>query len=418
MKRSVAFTKDQSGSVATIFGMSVFALCMMTGLALVSVDVGWSNTATQRALDAAVLAGAIPTNVSDAERIAIAERSYMANQIIAPTDDAKVELAKSEPGQFGTTETTVYGTAIVERRSPFMALFGRKSVSITAKAAAKKADGSPICMLGLDPTEDATIDFNGHASLELKNCASMANSSSGVGMRQVGQSSMKAKEIGVSGGYDGSNFEPEPQVGLTVVPDPLASLPEPPVGLCDPRSGTRITNVTVTLQPGTYCGGIELQAGAIVTLDPGIYVMKDGPLYLRAGATVTGREVMIAFLGETATLYMYGNVTMTVTSPSSGPYANIQFFGDRNVYGKKMENLWFTVIGGAELTFDGVVYVPSFHIWLAGQSQITGSSPTYAAIAKKLWFQDSSTTVFEQRNDRGLDVGDAKYITKTARLIK
>lgn len=411
------FIKNSRGGVTTIFALSLFALMVISGIAMTSADINWSSTATQRALDAAVLAGAAATNVSDAERIAIAEQTYAANQIIVPADGAEVELEKSSPGRFGTTETTVYGNAIVERSPPLIGFLGVKRVEVPVSAAAIKAEGAPICVLGLDPNEEATMDFNGQASLELTNCSSMANSSDGAGMRQVGGSGMKAKEIGITGGYSGSNFEPEPQVGLEAIPDPLAALPPPSPGACVALSGARITNDTVTLYPGTYCGGLQLQAGTVATLEPGIYIMQDGPLQLQAGAIVSGKEVMIAFLGDTSTLNMYGDTSLTLTSPSSGPYANIQFFGDRNVYGRKMENLWFTVIGGSKLTYEGVLYVPSFHVWLAGNSQITGASANYVAIAKKLWFQDKSKTLFEQRNDRDLAVADPRYLQKTARLI-
>lgn len=413
-----SFVRNDQGGVSTIFAMSLLALCMVSGLALVASDLNWSSTATQRALDSAVLAAAIPTDISNEERILIAEQAYLANQIIDPADDAQVKLAKSAPGRFGTTETTVYGTAVVERRSPFINLFGVSHLDVTVTAAATKADSAPICVLGLDPTEEATLDFNGRASVDAINCAAMANSASGAGMRQVGSASMKAKEIAVTGGYEGSNFDPQPQIGIEPVHDPLAGVPEPAAGSCDPLSGSRITNQVLTLSPGTYCGGLHLQSGSQVTLLPGVYIMKDGPLYVQAGAIVTGNEVMIAFLGETSTLYMYADASMTLTSPVSGPFANIQFFGDRNVHGRKLENLWFTVIGGSLLRYDGVAYLPSFHLWVAGSSQIIGLSPTYTAIAKKLWFQDNSKTVFENVNSRGLDIPAAEHIEKTAHLIR
>ena len=298
------FIKNSRGGVTSIFALSLFALMIVSGLAMTSADINWSSTATQRALDAAVLAGASASNVSDAERIAIAERTYAANQIIVPADGAAVELEKSSPGRFGTTETTVFGNAVVERRPPLISFLGIDHLKVPVGAAATKADGAPICVLGLDPNEEATMDFNGQASLELTNCSSMANSSNGAGMRQVGGSGMKAKEIGVTGGYSGSNFEPEPQVGLEAIQDPLALLPPPSPGPCVALSGARITNDTVTLYPGTYCGGLQLQAGTIATLQPGIYIMKDGPLQIQAGAIASGNEVMIAFQGESSTLYL------------------------------------------------------------------------------------------------------------------
>jgi hypothetical protein len=159
-----------------------------------------------------------------------------------------------------------------------------------------------------------------------------------------------------------------------------------------------------------------------VTLEPGIYIMYEGPFNLQAGSVVNGDEVMLAFVGEAATLYMIGDATMHLTSPVSGTYKNIQFFGDRDIYAGpngKASNLWFTVIGGSVLTYDGVLYAPTFHVWFAGNSTIEASSPNYLAVAKKLWFQDQTSVKMEHANKRNLDdVEEAKYLEKSARLIQ
>ncbi len=417
------FRKDECGGMATVFAFSLVGLCMVAGVALTSADVQWTRTETLNALDNAVLAGAAAASgTSDDERVLIAQRYYSANQSIPPHAGAEIQVQAGVPANFGTTETTVYGIAAIKRETPFGAFFGTVSHTVKVESAATKAKGTPICLLGLDPTEAATMDFNGQASVDLKNCASMANSSHGAGMHQAGQPSMKAKDIGVTGGYTGIYYEPKPTTDVSPFVDPLASLPEPPIGPCSPKSGARVTNETLTLQPGTYCGGINLQANSTVTLAPGIYIMHEGALTIQAGTVVTGDEVMIAFLGKDATLYLYGDASLTLTSPLSGPYTNIQFFGDRKIYagpgGSGADNLWFTVIGGSKLTYDGVLYVPSFHVWFAGHSVIEGMSPNYLGIAKKFWFQDSTLVNFELVNKRDLDVEESKHLEKSARLIK
>jgi Flp pilus assembly protein TadG len=417
-----AFCGDQRGGLTTVFALALVALFMVAGVALTSADVQWTRTETHNALDAAVLAGAgLPTGTSDQERVQVAEQFYAANQIIPPHAGAEVEVNAGIPANFGTTETTVYGAASITRDTPLGAFWGTEQLTVKVNSAATKTTGTPVCVLGLDPTEEATMDFNGHASLELKECASMANSSNGAGMRQVGQPSMKAKDIGVNGGYTGSAYEPDPTTGVAPFEDPLASLPQPVPGACHARSGDNITNDTVTLTPGTYCGGISIM-NSTVTLEPGIYIMYEGPFNLQAGSVVNGDEVMLAFVGEAATLYMIGDATMHLTSPVSGTYKNIQFFGDRDIYAGpngKASNLWFTVIGGSVLTYDGVLYAPTFHVWFAGNSTIEASSPNYLAVAKKLWFQDQTSVKMEHANKRNLDdVEEVKYLEKSARLIQ
>jgi hypothetical protein len=299
--------------------------------------------------------------------------------------------------------------------------FSDAIVGVTSQAASQM--GAPICVLGLDPAEAATMDFNGQASVDVKNCATQTNSKDGTGMHQVGQPNMKAMEIGVTGGYAGSNYSPKPIAGTQPIADPLAALPEPAVGACHPRSGDKLQQETVTLTPGTYCGGLTIMSQSVVTLMPGIYVMKDGPLLIQSGGTVRGDEVMIAFLGPSSVLYLYGDASLTVTSPTSGTYKNIQFFGDRKTYagpgsnGANGENLWFSIIGDSRLSYDGVLYAPTFDVWFAGGSVVDGKSANYLAIAKKLWFQDKTIVSFEQVNRRGLSVEASVPLQYGARLL-
>lgn len=408
----------EEGGVAVIFGIGAAAILMLAGLAMTTSDMNWTTSKTLAALDSSVLAGAsAPSGTSDAMRIAIAEQFYRSNQSISKDQHADIGVSR-DSAAFGTTETTVYGIARVTRPSIFGSLFSQATYTVQLNSAATKAAGHPICLLGLDPTEEATIDFNGRAEVQLEQCASMANSASGAGMRQVGQPSMKAADIGVTGGYTGAAYEPEPTTGVTPHRDPLASLPAPVTGACHAMSGARLTQEVLELGPGTYCGGLNIQAGSKITLQPGVHIFKDGPLTIQAGASVTGSEVMLAFLGETSTYYMYGDAQATFTSPTSGTYKNIQFFGDRAVYGRKQENLWFTVIGQSVLKYDGVLYVPSFHVWLAGGSDVQATSPSYAAIAKKFWFQDHTRVRISYENPRGLDVEGAVRLGSSAKLIR
>ena len=412
---------DERGGLTTIFAVCLLALAMTTGIALIAADVNWTHTETLGALDAAVLAGAsAKSGTTDEQRIAIAERTYAANQAIQSANGNTLTIATNGPAVFSTTETLVVGRASIERHSPFDGLFGKDHLTVQVDSAAAKRIGTPVCVLGLDPTEEATIDFNGHASMLANNCAALANSDNSTGIRQVGQPSMTAKDIGVAGDFSGSNYSPKPTKDANPLPDPLASLPEPAMGPCNPMSGAKVTNDTITLQPGTYCGGITV-LNSNVSLAPGNYIMKDGPLDIQAGSIVTGDQVMIAFLGKDSTLYLIGNASLSVTSPTNGTYKNIQFFGDRNTYdhpGPGEDNLWFTVIGNSTLHYDGVMYLPTFNAWFAGGSIVTGTSPNYLAIAKKLWFQDHTQVTFTQENSRGLDVVESGYLEHDARLIQ
>lgn len=76
------------------------------------------------------------------------------------------------------------------------------------------------------------------------------------------------------------------------------------------------------------------------------------------------------------------------------------------------------MIGDSRLTYDGVVYMPAHHLRWAGGSIVEGSSPTYAAIAKKLWFQDNTRVHLVKENKRNLDVETAIALMRSAALFR
>ena len=414
--------RDQSGATLITFALTLGAMLGITALAVSAGQAYATQQKAQNALDAAVLAGAaLPYGSTDDERISVAKSIYKPNQPSGTTSQTSFSINELPAATFTVSDTKVYGTTTVELKGPFLKVFGQSAMSIPATSAAHKRTGDPACVIGLDPTEEATMDFNGQASVDIKDCASQANSSNGEGMRQVGQPTMKAKAIGVTGGYSGNDYQPLPITGTSPIADPLASLPEPSTGVCHTMSGQFIQNTTMTLTPGTFCGGLNIKAQSIVFLQPGEYVFKDGPLTIDSGATVTGNNVMLAFLGPNSTLYLIGGARLIVTSPSTGPYKNVQFFGDRNLYAgpnSKEESLWFTVIGDSRLIYDGTLYAPASHVWWAGGSIILGKSPNYIAIAKKLWFQDKTQVRLSFENTRNLDVSQAVGIQFGASLFK
>jgi hypothetical protein len=250
------------------------------------------------------------------------------------------------------------------------------------------------------------MDFTGHAELNATNCAIQANSDNGGAIRLVGQPMVKGTAIGVTGSFKGSGFSPAPTEGTEPIPDPYAQLPFPPSDACKAKAkAVKIQNTTVSIAPGTHCGGLDLQAGAVVTFEPGIHVFKNGALSINSGADVKGDKVLLAFTGEGSTLYMNGSAKMTLTSPVSGTYANMQFMADRN----SSEMPWGVgLVGNITLQYDGAMYFPGQNIWISGGSIVTATSPSYAIVGDKVWVQDQSVVTVTQENTRDLEVADAK----------
>ena len=410
------FLADEAGGVLI---MAAFALPL--GLAAVGAAVTYSNASAtrasyQKALDGAVLAGAIlPMSATAAERIKAAEQAFAGGIPAQVQGVTTASAARFKVEPMGADDMKVTGEASAQVKNFFGGIIGGNTIGIGARSAARKGQSEPICMLALNAKEQGAVDLNGTVDVAT-NCPAQANSSDGAAVRQVGNATMKTSLFGVAGNYRGSGFSPKPLAGSDRVPDPLASVPFPTPEPCLDHGikNGKIQQETLTLKKGTYCGGLDITAQSNVKLEPGVYVIKDGELKI-SDSTVTGTDVMIAFTGKGAKFWMTGGAVMKVTSPSSGTYMNMQFMEDRD---NGAGNTWVSIGGGSKLDYDGTMYFPNSNIWIFGGSEVTARSPNLIMIGDKLWFQDNSKVVLKQENSRNLPVKETPRLKFGAKLVE
>ena len=410
------FLADEAGGV-----MILAAFALPLGLAAVGAAVTYSNASAarasyQKALDGAVLAGAIlPMSASASERIKAAELAFAGGIPAQVQGVTTASTARFKVHAVGSDDVKVTGEASAQVKNLF-AMIGGDMIAIGAHSAARKGVSEPICMLALNGKEQGAVDLNGTVDVST-NCPAQANSSDGAAVRQVGNATMKTSVFGIAGNYRGSGFSPKPVTGSDRIPDPLASVPFPTPGPCIDlglKGSGKIQQENRTLSPGTYCGGLDITAQSTIRLDPGVYIIKDGELKI-SDSTVTGTDVMIGFTGKGAKFWMTGGAVMKVTSPSSGPYMNMQFMEDRD---NGAGNTWVSIGGDSKLDYDGTMYFPNSNIWIFGGSEVTARSPNLIMIGDKLWFQDNSKVVLKQENARNLPVKETPRVKFGAKLVE
>lgn len=419
------FRKDEKGNLVIIAAVLMPVVAGFVVAAIAYSNANASRTNMKGALDSAVLAGVIVSDVIS-QQTDRAEKYFYSN-ISGFTAKASTNFV----GTFTSDGSIVTGVATGSTANPFGGVLGLpNSISIKATAKAKK-DLAQLCILALNKLDSGSMDMNGTSKLNAPNCGIQNNSTSSSGLTQEGQPQAIAKKINVAGGYTGTGYNNTPIANSAPVSDPYAnSLARnfPQYDTCsanDIKKGLDIKSNT-TLSPGTYCGGIRIYSQAVVTLLPGIYVMNGGPLEIYGGARVSGNKVMIAFTGDGATLYIYGNATLNITSPTTGPYANVQFFEDPEQYVDPKFGLWFSIGGGknndltdtSKVSFDGIVYVPRQQVWVFGNGGADFNSPSMAVVTEKFWIQGNVTVNITTDNTRNLEVSPKPSIGFSARLIE
>lgn len=411
------FIHHSGGAIAVVWGVSFATVLAVVGVAVTYATARHEQSAHQKALDAAVLAGAsMSGDVTDLVRIAAAESMFAANlkaSGLSTPDDPSISPENS--GQrFSIQDQVITGRSSAEVKNLFSAFVGGETVEVAAESAARISGSAPVCVLALDAVSPQGLEVYGMAQFTAHNCAVQANSADGSGMRTYGSASARASQFGVQGNFSGSGFSPRPVTGVPPATDPYLALPVPPAGPCEDIAA-KLLNTPAILTPGTYCGGIRIAAGSTIIMEPGVYLMQDGPFRIDSNSLVTGTEVVIAFTGIDSTLYLGSGAEINLTSPVSGPYANIQFFQDR----ESSTDLWVEMLGDIKLTFDGVMYFPTQDVWIGGGSAINAKSPSHIFVAEKLWIQDNSVVDVRQENSRGLDIAEpVGRITVNARIVK
>ncbi|MBX9933750.1 MAG: hypothetical protein K2Y56_19885 [Methylobacterium sp.] len=95
--------------------------------------------------------------------------------------------------------------------------------------------------------------------------------------------------------------------------------------------GVNAVSTTAILELSTYCGGLHITKGARVTLQPGVYIMKNGPLVVDKASSFTGTNVGFYFMGIRAGLIFDEDVVISLTAPKDGPMSGLLFSEERSV---------------------------------------------------------------------------------------
>jgi len=372
-----ALLSARGGNVAVTFGL---ALIPVVGTVGAAVDYARANSAQARmqaAADAAALRAAIGSYSADSDRVTAGVNAFNADyhsQLGAASPTVTVANNAVTVTASGSVPTTVLG------------VMGFNSMAISTTATARIGGGQTACILALQTSNDA-IFVHGSAGLR-GNCGFYSNSTSSNGIDFDGDSVTSARSMCVAGNYykdSQAQVSPLPQTRCPAVADPLASLPAPSNAAAACNFNGYKLDGTGTLNPGVYCGGIEISSSGRATFNPGIYIIRDGQFNIGSSAQVTGQNVMFYLTGSNANLNQGSSSHMNVTAPNSGTYKGIVFFQSRtantsaNQFGGSTTDVIQCAVyfpnGTAEINCNGTVGASAdYTIWVVKRLQLDSSA--------------------------------------------
>lgn len=376
------FSNDRDGAIAIIFALTLIPAIAVVGSAIDYARALSVQTRLQSVTDIAAQAGARLPATANANRMQAALDSFNVNIAGASITTVVPTIEASNSGVTVTATTSV--------PTAFMGLVGFSNIDVEARASARSQiqNGGVVCLLALSPSSIDGLHMQGVNKVSSPDCWAWINSTASTSINATGAASGVAQGFCTAGHIDGSeHFKPSPHAGCDPMDDPFyEKISKHWVPTSCTHTNLQLKSGIHTLTPGVYCGNTILKPQATVTMQPGLYVMKDGYLQVQAGASVTGNGVTLFFSGQNTKMEVRGGGSLDLKAPTTGDLAGFVIV-DRKLdwYDPSIRD---TVIqGGGRLKIEGILYAPQWKVNISGNGEINQEAEFFTMIADSFYME-------------------------------
>lgn len=247
------------------------------------------------------------------------------------------------------------------------------------------------CLWALNPT-DTSLQMTGSGGVIGSNCVTQVNSSNTKAVSLTGSSDIQAVKNCFVGGVSKtgkSSVSPAPLTNCQVALDPFASITKPTVPTtCDFTNYTHSGSAAVTLNPGTYCGGMKFSGSNKITFNPGIYILKNGSFTVSGSEQLTGTGVSFFLTGTNAGLVVSGSGSWHFSATKTGLLKGFVVYLDGSSTGIAASSQFS---GSSDFYLEGVTYLPKQTMQFSGSNKTSASSPFTSFVADKFMMSGSGS---------------------------
>ena len=410
LKKIAKFLCEKSGNVALSAALMSVPLFGAGGVAVDYAVMFQKSSELQEAVDAAALASVKELSLAgaDSAKIQSIAESYVATTLYPETGElANQGSSVSVSAQVFKQEGEVK-VDIEYMWKPFLAhMFDSQILPIKATATAKLAGDALTCVVGLMEPQTlakASIHIDNKSKISAEDCAVYSNSHSQAGLRGDSKAQMHAGSICSAGGvitYGNADFSPDPILDCPKISDPLADRSKPSFGGCNHNGLVVASNST--LKPGVYCGGLTLSGSAKVSLEPGIYVIKDGPFIVTDTASLVAKKVGFFLTGKGSIFEFHADTTIDLEAMETGSMAGLLFHEDRavphsfefNPFAQSMkfsENVRVHKVSSNDArNLLGTLYLSRSILLIDSNAPVADVSSYTAIVTGRLWLREGPT---------------------------
>jgi Flp pilus assembly protein TadG len=407
------FRRDRGGGVLVLFALMMPVLMGLSAAAIEYAGLVKRRTELLRSADTGSIAGVNQFKLANAD------------------DGAAIRTAEAmarAQARGGSAEATAINAVVVGNHSGVRVtiseqvplnlgkLFNTPTIEVNVQSTAKLAGTTRLCLLALDPLSMGAFHLESAARITATDCSLYSNSMHPASIQGENLAVASALSICSAGGYVGSgaNFTPPPATGCPPLRDPLADREGPAPGSCidlgffvDPKKlidgiddllyGVNVVSGNVSLKPGTYCGGLHITKGARVTLQPGIYIIKNGPLVVDKDATLTGTNVGFYFTGLRGGLLFDEKSSISLSAPRDGVMAGLLLFEAKAAPGGLIAAREYRIISDNARTLLGTIYLPVGRLIIDSKRPIADQSAYTVIVARMITLYDGPNLTLNAR---------------------
>lgn len=367
LRRSLrALARSRTGNVAVLFALLSIPMIGATGVAIDYARAQSMQTRLRTALDAAVLAGVNQEIGQQVDRA----RAVFALNFVEPSLIVDLDFRENPNGSLTGQASTDVATTVTT-------LVGVDSLRVATRAtAALKRDHNRVCILALDKSGAPGLLVNSGAQVLASDCEIHVRATGFPAATINALTTLDVRRICVSG-HDAlvNGGAKPPETNCDAIDDPYrGTLPTPSLD-CTVSYPPPYTAATVTLSPGTYCGDLVFHGSPVITLSPGIYVIR-GHMMLNAGAVLRGEGVSLHFPDNASTLQANNAVRIELSAPTSGSFADILMSEPAGLARSS-----FVINAGLGQALRGLIYLPSRDVTV---NAMTGATDAAALVVNTL----------------------------------
>jgi len=370
----------EKGSILMLGALTMFVVMAFAGLALDASYMYFHKRNMQTAADAGAYGGALELLRGNTDTTTAAKRDTALNGFTDQSDNVTVTV-NSPPLSGSETGNASFVEVIISHPQPtwFMRALNFNSVTVKARAVAGLGSTGNGCVYALN--QDTSQTNNGFFVNGTTNSTFSCGVFSNANFRSVGGACVVTPTVSYTGTYtnqnSGGNCGPA-GIGTGVpISDPMANKYSiPSYSTCTAHNFMVTTGTTVTIPPGTYCGGISI-TGSVqnVIFSPGSFILVGGGLSVNGAVNVSGSGVTFFNTYDKSNKYgaitINGSGTVDLSAPTSGTDKALLFYQDPTVSWSASNGS--IIAGGASSVYDGIIYFPTTDLTYTGNSSTTGT---------------------------------------------